>query len=471
MRRVKKAIILSAMTLALAGLVATIFVFDNKLKTDAAIERIDAALYDIWVSIPIGFGPTSMRLSDLLIQPEEYIVPSITVDLDFNKILENIYDNDFQTIGIDRVDYLLEEIEILLGHLFDKTDDLKIRQTNIAAWERFILPDILSSNAMRINVSRFLANEKKRFFLETDFGNLELHSIFFSDRKEEDGETYFSVGYSSDEDGTPMIHVVLLDCDGNEISLLEHPGKSILLMLPRTLEFMQDEGNLFYDAVQYAGSNDRILPRSFMDDSYLYIYLNRLGHYKLVKTAGGTSVEEFLNDRGIHLEVVRGANRESGVTRASFFAALMRIHCVDSFLFTHDNTKPYPDVSDEELSRILSIGKILGICPGIPSSDRDSATFFYPNEKLTRGEMFVILSRYIQALEINASLLMPFDPRAEGLPDGITWWYNEDFTFLENIGFVPYRRVDSINFVLGDEPALLEECQEVLYKLLTAKNH
>lgn len=495
-KRTKRIVIGCTIALVLAAIAVFIFLKAFDSKGEEAYIRIDEALSEIRVGLPVGYGPTTQLLGELLSQPEGYNVPYITVDLDFERILHDVQYDDFNSIGDARSKLLLNDLYIRLGQLFDRTDDLRIKQSNSSAWDRFDLPDDMrerfdftTENDFPINISRFLTMERnKHFQLETEFGILELYSEFFYG-KSQDGDNDFIAGgqedavlhfgYTEEPDGNVTIHVLLEDADGKEILQTERPGKSLLLTLPLSLDFMRDSnGSVLYNAVQYSKDTGLfdygILPRSFTDGDNMYVFMNRLGRFQPVRTPRGTTVSsniaDFLSDRDIELKSVRGAGGEALTTRASFFAALMHIHWFETFEFFTGDTLDFPDVSDPELNRILTVGKAHDILHGMPSGNPRLENPFFPDDPIKRGEMFSMLSRYIQIYELSAGALMPTDPRAEGLPDGDRWWYGDDFFYLVNIGFVPYRRIGQTNYVLGDDYALLSECQEVLYKLLTSTN-
>jgi hypothetical protein len=494
----KRAAIWSAIGLAVAGLAVIVIMSLVDGKSGKALERIEIALDDIRVTLPVGYNPTSQRLGELLSQPEDHTFPSITLDLDFERILADVEDNDFSDIGDARSKVLMEDVYRRLGHLFDRTDNLEIRQRNSSAWDRFNLPDDMreqfdftTDGDFPINISRFLTKERnKRFRLVTEFGSVELYSEFFFGKSpqgdvvatiDQEEDTFLHFGYTEEEDGTTTIHILLKDSRGIEKVPTERPGKSLLLTLPLTLDFMQGtNNNLLYNAVRYTSGSELhkfgTLPRSFVDtkSNNMYVFVNRLGRFQPFETEKGSTTSsqaaEFLSDREIHLETVEGSNGELFVTRGSMYAALLRIHWFETFEFHTGDTIDFPDVFDPDLRRLLTTGRSLGVVTGRPTGGDDREPSFFPDAEIYRSELFTLLARYIQVFEISANGIMPRDPRVE-VPDTNSGWWVQHFTYLDNIGFIPYRiNNQGENELAADKFALLHECEEVLFMLLTTMN-
>jgi len=488
----KKVKIIASIVGMLLILVVFFLINSNTRNINESEETIREAFRNLEVFYSTGGGSATSTISDFL--DSDHFSDSIDMIIDFSMLIENISTDDLNFMQRRNLDVYKQEIYHNLGEIFSKTDNLTVRVVMIDE-EVFLdhIPDALREmRVFPIAAREFLRTDTKNFILESDYLRLYASSDFFFDDNpdgvrinvvdDEDAILHFELD-DSDKDNI-KIHMLL---DANIERTIEKPGKSILVRIPLSLDFMWDENNnLRYDAVEYIGitsdavTGSGILPRSFVDGYFLNVSINRTGSYRLINTGhslvGSASFEDkqnFLRVRGIELT----PTEHDVITRSDFYRALMRIHWVEGLKFK-GNVEPFPDVhNDPELTLMLNVARNLGVLNGFPPVRPGGSNPFRPDEPLLRKHLFVMLDSYITVFDINARNLIPTDFDAKWDLDSGLYWHNVDIddeywfsalNDLKNIGFMPYRNIDGVNYIAWDEPATLEECLYVLYKLVTA---
>ncbi|MCL2526769.1 MAG: hypothetical protein FWE42_00005, partial [Defluviitaleaceae bacterium] len=316
--------------------VALIFVVNDTRAAINADRRIREAFGSIQVHHPTaGGGGGTSRISQFMYRIEgqgrnSTRYSSVSMHIDVGQMLASsgVEADDFNRARAHFYEYQ-SELYRGLGEIFAVTDDLFItlRQLGDDEIEYYNLPpDVAAMNHFDLNISNFLDSDEKIFRLDTDFGKLILHSSFFFGRisdsemglvsnlafaQDPDAEVVLRFGYEENGDEI-TVQLEILDQDGEPIHL-EFPGRSMLIALPLSLDFMRGSQGRIFDAVEYVDPvRSAILPRSFRDDSYLYILTNRTGMFRLITTEHGTTINQaetsaihlanFLYDRGIDPE-------------------------------------------------------------------------------------------------------------------------------------------------------------------------
>jgi hypothetical protein len=467
----------------IVGLIVAVRMFGLTGKIEEAHKRIVEAFQNIVVEYPMSDGDgsrTTAKIDDFLQNVKDRDGNSfyhfVTVNIDFQRILgESVVEkDDFKKVQ-DRLDKYASDIASDLGLVFKRTNNISIKQANSSILEEYDkLDKIAKMRDFSMELDSFLSaeegststiNSNKYLSVETEFGCLYLCSDLFSGKTDLLKEKGIKISFGYDRENA-ITEILIIDTKGEEKSV-ENAEKSILLTIPLEFSFMR-EGS--YDAVMYIDAFDNasdILPRSFRYGDNLYVFANRTGRFKLTKTPNGSTNNKriHLADRGMELKPTDG----NLVSRAAFFFAIMQIYWVEDIYFNTEDIVSFPDVSDEELTKRLNVGRKYGILTGKPSSNPELPNPFDPNDALTRAQMFQILAGFIKCFGIIVDREMPYDPNAIGTPSNENnyWWYRA-FYELAEIGFVPYRIIDGVKYVAAEEPATLEECHEVLYALITS---
>lgn len=447
---------------------------DEQAVQDAR-RRIDQAINDVRVNV--DGNPTTLeeiRVGD----GTRYEV--IEVDLDFARVLEGIEEDDF-FVGRRYINRFIEDLYTDMALMFARTDHLILRERNVGQLEYFETPpEMMDVREFTIDIGRFMRTPDKYLSIYTHYGNLEITSEFFYGRtmldtgaqSEDMGGMRLLFGYEEGEDlGDVTVRLATKNRNNVEINV-ENPGRSALITIPLNQDFMRDDnGRLLYNAVVFIdedGYERGVLPRSFIDQNYLYIYFNRTGSFRLTSTPNGytTNRANFLQDRGIRFT----GSPYGYITRGEFYSALMHIHWIEDLHFDLP-ILPFTDVPDPNLELRINVGQNLrvNICPSSPyvlQGFPDGR--FNPNGYLRRNHMFMMLAGNIEYFGFEIDGLMPAASYHRGTPSSpASHWYNH-INYLISRNFVPYRFAeDGVANIAPHEYLTVAEAQEILFKLIT----
>jgi len=397
----------------------------------------------------------------------------ITVNLDFAKILVDLETEDFFRANNSAKQHM-DQLYLDLAYLFTRTNDLTIIERNVDVLGDYkVPPDLENRTEFEIEIGRFIRSQNKRLRIETHYGNLDLYSDFFYGRTGLGNIDQYRLvfGYKEDADSkNATIVLAVKNRWGMEIDARYVPGKSALITIPLTAEFMRDDdGALLYNAVEYIdvdGERREVLPRSLTDDECLHIYSNRPGKFRLTKTAHGTTTdrEEFLNDRGIFIQ--GAADYPAYVSRGQLYDSLMQIHWVENLVWPTEDAKRFPDVPVGRMADHIRIAQVMN--SNFRAVGYEDG-YFRPGIPIARREMFDALAGYIQAFSMEVTDLFPVrtDAISESELTAAVWWFTP-YSFLYNIGFMPYKFVSGVPYIAPNDPVSIPEVYEILYKLITA---
>jgi len=412
----------------------------------------------------------------------------IHVIVDFKRILElaQVENEDFIRIdeGANRhFDYLYNGI----ATLFERTDHLRVTENNFDFLrDNFPMPSRMNDlDELPVEFTRFLLTPDKSLNVETHYGQLTVTSDFFYGRPgfgdggftlpEEGLKLIFAFDESNDI-GNSVVTFIVRDKEG-KYKKAENPGRSALIILPLSLDFMQDaNGNPRYNAVAFVnaenGEEYGMIPRSFIADNHLYIYVNRTGSYRLTLNGDGKTSDRtvFLRDRGIEF-VGTERNGQLVVTRGEFYSALMQIHWAEQLHFDRP-IRGFDDVvPDGKLELVINIGQNLAVqigqhksyvLQGFPDGR------FWPDEPLIRAHLYMMLAGNIEYFGYEIDELMQADDNAIGMPEDSSLYWYPYFNYLVDKNFIPYARTNKgINDVAPQEFVTVQEAEEILFKLIT----
>ena len=445
-----------------------------------AVIRIENAIN----SIDVRADGTNARLEDFR-QGDTRTYSDILVYMDFRRMLAGVVEKDDFFIAKDHLKPTIDRLYEDLSYMFTNTDNLTIRAVNsdYINEENYDVPDDMRDlKEIEIEIGRFIKSSDKYLRLEAEFGSLDMYSEFFYGKSSTGASGNIEghklrFGYEGGElDGESVIVLTMLDRRNTETDS-QNPGKSFLITIPLDADFMRDsQGDLKYDAVEYIDQDAEVrgvLPRSFIDGDNLYIYANRTGRFRLVKTENGNThnKELFLRDRGITISSVTDLNGNTvQVSRGEMYIALMDIHWVENLF--HDLTpvpQLLPDVpTGGRLEEAVKIGQNLKAFPLTGYEDR----MFRATNALWFSHLYDIVAGYTEAFGIDIDGLLPANPNAIGVPSDFgAFWWSGTFEHLMKKGFVPYRYDAAGNaYVLPDEPLTLEEAYDILYLLITTRH-
>ncbi|MCL2572075.1 MAG: hypothetical protein FWE11_06695 [Defluviitaleaceae bacterium] len=471
--KIKRVIILAFICVAL--LVFPSCNSEDEQAVQAARYRIDTAINDVRVRVegrPDTLG--NVRVGDGSTYEE------IEIDLNFRQILSDIEYDDF-FVARRYINAFIEDLYNDLALMFNRTDNLIIRESNVGDLDNFETPpEMTDVRAFTIDIGRFMRTREKYLLIDTHYGNLDISSDFFYGRTvieenldaERAGGLRLHFEYEEDDEIGDVIVTIATKNRHNAEIHVQNPGRSALITIPLDMEFMRDDrGRLLYNAVVFIdehGIEHGVLPRSFIDSENLYIYFNRTGTFRLTSTPYGYTTDRvnFLRDRGIFF----GGNTDRYITRAEFYSALMHIHWIEDLRFDLP-IQPFVDIDDENLLLRINVGQNLrvDICPrsphvlqGFPDGQ------FNPNEHLRRNHMFMMLAGNIEFFGFEIDGLMPAAEYHIGTPQSPnSHWYNH-INYLISRDFVPYRFTeDGVADIAPHEDMTVAEALEILFKLIT----
>ncbi|MCL2420910.1 MAG: hypothetical protein FWD03_03555 [Defluviitaleaceae bacterium] len=412
-------------------------------------------------------------------QTDQFSFEDIQVEIDFERLFfeyvngerrgRHVEENDFY-VAREHADGYLSDLYGTLSNMFERTNHLTIIARNLTTLvsDFDVPPELENTRSIPIAMGRFFKDQDKFLRLDTDFGILEIYSDFFFRttglRETSDLFLRFTL-----EDCNEILSLQLIDNNNDEAIDVRNPGKTALLKIPLCLGFMQDDyGNPRFHAVEFIDINNEnhgVLPRSFIDDKYLYIYFNRTGRFRLISTPHGntSNFSDFLSDRDIF---INGAINNEYVSRSEFYAALMDIHWVEQLLLYLSRTEPFPALFPDvprggRLEVQINTGQHFGVLWGYPDG------LFRPSYPLMRQHMFIMLAGNIRAFGYEIDEQMPAILDAIGIPNDEVYWYNE-MRYLKNRGFITYRHVEDIADVAATEYVTVEEAREIIYRLIIA---
>jgi len=457
---------------------------------DARVEEANQQITRAIGNIRIAAGTTNDILEYFRFG-DGRIFSSIVVDIDFEDILDGVPANVF-FVAREHANRHIDNMYADLALMFERTNHLTIMVQNVSILEDFETPDALETQRFPIEVGRFIRHDDKFLRINTHYGNLDVFSEFFYGRTgfNEIAELIMFFSYYDDDVANTEIGIAIYSRqqDGELLEIdVQNPGKSSLLAIPLSSDFMRGANNeLLYNIVYYVDINGNVngrLPRSFISGDNLYVYFNRTGRFRLGNSEHGHTENraDFLADRGIVLSTVQPNDEsdETFVTRGSMYDALMMIHWVENLHHDFGGSHPFPDLAripdnaidfraftdSQRLSQHIRIGQSLGAFPLVGFENG----FFEPNFPLRRSQLFRILAGYIEAFGIDVNGLMLAEGSAIGRPTEDVYW-QAAFNYLEGIGFVPYRRNGSVADVAAYEYVTLEEAQEILFRLITTRH-
>jgi len=330
-----------------------------------------------------------------------------------------------------------------------------------------IPPEFEATRSIPFSIGSFFMFPKRFLRMNNDFGILEIHSEFFYGRTGLVQSRYLHLNFTL-EDCDEIISLQFFNSGNGQILNAQNPGRTVLLKIPLHLDFMRyPNGDLRFNAAEYIyidrNGNDvsRVIPRSFIDDEYLYININRTGRLRLTRTPHGNTnnIVNFLGDRNISVE---GYGEQRIVSRGEFYYALMGIHWAEQLEFDMQGVGSFPDPPrGGNLERKLNIGQSLGVLVGFPDGD------FKHDYPLMRNHMFIMLAGNIRAFGFEINDLMPADPNAIGMPQYEPYWYDA-MQYLKYRGFFPYRRIGDRAYIAAYESVTVEEAKEIIYRLIIA---
>jgi len=351
--------------------------------------------------------------------------------------------------------------------MFARTNHLTMRTHNIEVLANdFTIPeDIENVRSVPIAIGRFFTEPDRFLRIDNDFGILEVYSEFFFRATGLEATSDLFMRFTL-EDCEEIISFQLIDNNDGQVIDVQNPGRTALLQIPLSLWFMQGSNGQIHNAVEFIdndGNNRGVLPRSFTDDYYLYININRSGRFRLVTTNHGntSNIADFLNDRNIAINGIE-YNDQRVVTRAEFYSALMNIHWVEQLHFDLRYIESFPDVPrGGALELQINTGQRLGVLVGFPDG------YFRPNYPLMRRHMFLMLEGNISAFGFEIDNLMPAKPYTIGIPEYEPYWFYS-MQFLKNRGFFPNRLYGDIPDIAADEHVTVDEAKEIIYRLIIA---
>jgi len=494
---------------ALAGIIVVIAVIiiiatmRGRRQTLEAIDRVQTAVRGVTVQHPRPPGVAGLENTTVgdfrhtTLGMDGDLLSFIRVTMDFNRILADVERPDFHRAGND-IYGIYNDLYLYIEGKFSRTNHLAVVVENSDALEGYILPPgFADMRDFSLHVGRFLTHDDKFLEVHTEFGNLNIYSDFFYGRvgiaagQQDVGdlqklslnfnfETYDETDEETfGETERPIITLQILDENGQNADT-QNERRTAVVTIPLSLDFMtDDDDNLLYNAVEYialedAGTTERnrgVLPRSFVDDNYLYIFFNRTGRFQLIHIEHGDvhNIEQFLSNRLIELRYTQDEYGHRVVNRGDFFVALMDIHWVEDLFFDTTGTSPFIDVSDERMIAKIHVGRALGVLHGIEQEFTDN--LFFPYNALRRSQLYALLSRYIEAFGVEVDYVFPVRHNVADqhvVSESVGTYWHEPLIELINMGFIPYKRVNDVNYLAPHDSVLLEEAQEILFKLITA---
>ncbi|MCL2377541.1 MAG: hypothetical protein FWC77_00285 [Defluviitaleaceae bacterium] len=424
----------------------------------------------------------------------------VEIGVDFEHILPaaGVQYGDFdlaRAAGFDFIYRLQQELDIALHF----TNHLVIRISNTP----FLMENyhnieyLVDLGRLPLRLDRFLQSYERVITVINCDGWFEIHSDFIIGRPvRSSGVTNaadtqriinrYDRLYLVFEYVTPTIRLQLWDYHnfcringptGDPLDI-ENAGRNVRMAIP--LSFDESEGssgNPTYNAVFYTDPirNTRaILPRSFVNGDYLYIFLNRLGTFELTATPNGatTDVTEFLRDRNIEF---RG-DAHDYVTRGQFYYNLLQVHWAEGLHFLLRDYRPeFPDIPDIPTSERVHIGRNLQVSIEGGASpnfilDGHVNRMFRPNSLLTRRHLYMLLAGNIAYFDFDVYGLMPKCEDAIISPEYLYdyWFYR--FEFLREIGFVPYARDENETaFAAPSSRVTVYEAENILFMLILGR--
>ena len=429
--------------------------------------------------------------------------PFLTVDINFARVLEPLEYMDFERAdGRQETRNLIGRLNDDLSRMFALTPNLVVEARNFDAFDRFQRPSSMgNTNEITIQIGQFIRPPDKTLSINTDYGNLYVHSSFFRGRlggrgdDDREWQLVFGLEESSQFTGN-VIRIAVLDADGN-ITDAQNVGTSARLVIPldsdimrgtryNAVQFIARRGDLQSDLQNAPRSDDEILgvlPRSFIHGNNLYVYFNRTGRFRLWETPHGRTEnrENFLSDRGIHLL----GDDDSPITRGDFYSALMNIHWIESLRYEHlHEVNTFPGIDNSTLNAQLHAGRSVGAIQGTGFG------FFAPYQYLVRRDMFNMIAVNIYAFGFDIDDVMPRMPDVIGMPfaldianfpespsvepdrpqDGLFRWHH-NLSYLKGRSFVPYRwnEYEGAWDVAPDELVTMQEAREIIYRMIIAR--
>jgi len=447
-------------------------------------NRIQHAL-DI---VEIRAGGRSHDWIDFVAGDRQY-PQGIDVEIDFRRVLTRaeVQSDDFRRVSHEAQE-LIDGMYRDLGLMFSRTDHLTIRELNVDyLLDNFEMPpDLQGMDQFPIEIGRFLETPDKFLSMLTHYGNLDVPSEFFFGRPDPQGrapafesDLRLIFAYEGDAIAVHGDSIIRLEVENEhgDVRNKEHPGRSALITLPLSLDFMTDaQGNLLYNAVAYIdifGNERGVLPRSFVAGNNLYVYLNRTGRFRLTPTPHGntTNRSHFLSDRGITFQGIEHGG-ERIVTRGEFYEALMHIHWVEQLHFDRP-IQSFIDVPmGGSLEAAINIGQNLTVRIG-PVQTQVLTGFpdglFRTHDPLRRSHMFRMLAGNIEYFGFEIDGLLHFEANAVGMPDNPNVYYYHYLNYLVQRRFIPFRRTaEGIADAAPYAYVTVQEAENILFLLITA---
>ena len=474
--------------IALMGVMLALTACGDRNRDRDSDDRIRRAINDIEVRLD---GRTPRTLGELR-HSDERGFTYVEIIIDFARLTRDLQYYDFFNAR-DNLDEHIDDLYSDIAMMYTRTNRLTVVERNFSALDNFRLPpDLLDTEDFTVNISRFLENHGQFLAIDTQFGRLEVYSDFFFGRvglneQQHNSSLRFSFQYEG-YDAPSIILQILRQDEIDRYSRnpspetrprpinIEYPGQSSRLSIPLDADFMRGaNGELLYNAVEFFchdGVSGGILPRSFIDGTYLHVFFNRTGEFRLTRTPHGNTTNrvDFLRDRGIVLQGIYH-NGQTVVTRGEMYSALMSIHRAENLFFDTSNIVRFRDTWGE-LELQINVGQALGVLSGFPDG------YFRPDIPLLRRDTFVMLANQIAVFGFEVDGLKPPRSGIIGMPSGRdeAYWYRH-ISELVAMGFVPFRTVllpatnyepERYIFDLAPiEPLTVEEAHEILFRLIT----
>lgn len=461
-----------------------------------AINRLNSAFDSQYVELPI-IGKDGTKIGTKQVTIDEYLdkyadpnverADDIRININIADRVSKLNSDDLVVAGTEKLSKLTDDLWGKVETVYANATKLHIEAHNADALNQLKgIEDYKSKREISFHIDRFLRTDSKKLELITEYGELFINSDFFYEYDSRTGKTSPSVSetdylyFSIDEANERLM--IQLRSETDEERRLDNPSKSLLVKIPLSIDFMKSGDNLpRWNAVRYIendGAKSGIIPRSFIDGEYLYIFTSCTGTFELIRTSNPITTDplSFLADRGILINDVGGENNERWVTRKEFFQAIMQINWMESRYYETSDIVPFPDITgDKTLILKYNAAQALGIVIGFPPMSENDVNGFRPNLAITRRDMFILINSYIEKFGINVNRVMPKDDTVRRLlndesnpADGRQYYWYDAVVSLENMGFIHYRLVDGNKTLALDDYATADECREILYKLVSS---
>ena len=232
--------------------------------TDRVSRNADRRIRDAFNSIPVyhqaGAGAAVTTRMDRFLEhidngEQSVYYAAVDIRINTSDMLKtgNVQKDDFNWAR-DKFGEYQEKVYGGLGRIFSVTDDLfvTVRQMTHEDMEYYNLPpDVVEMSEYTVTISRFLQSDRKSLNMDTEFGSLLLRSNFFFGKSYDENrgivsnlefakEADIQLLFGYEKGDNIIVKLQLVDEFDQEIHV-GIPGKSFLIAIPLTLEFMCDK--------------------------------------------------------------------------------------------------------------------------------------------------------------------------------------------------------------------------------------